>query len=489
MKFNLSRVRSRSLDRREFLQEMLVSSALAGVLTSGPLFIGASRQQAQAATLPREADVVVIGAGAAGIAAAQRIKASGSKVLVLEAARHAGGRCVTDMSAFGVPFDRGARWLHGPDTNPVARLARGVGAEIYPAASSQRMRIGRRQARAGELEEFLSALVRANRAIEEAAQGKADVAAGGVLPKDLEGWGASAAFVLGPLLCGKDLNDISAADYARAVKRGSAALCRQGLGTLMTRLAGDLPIAFETPATRINWSGRAMSVETKAGTIACRAIIVTVSSAVLSAGRIAFAPELPRRVTDAASGLSLGSFDHVALQIPGNPFDLERDDLIIEKADSARTAALAARIGGSDLYTIELAGPLGRDLSAQGEAAMEAFAREWVGKLFGGDGAKAIGKVQATRWNHDPLFGGAFSVAKVGASGARKVLMEPLGALHFAGEAAHETQWGTVGGAWESGLRAAEGALRRIGVLAASPQDKPPARAQRQQRQQRRTTP
>ncbi len=483
MKFNVSKAGARLLSRRAFLQNVVSTSALAAALNGGPSFIGMPWSGAQAAALPRDADVVVIGAGAAGIAAAQRIKASGRKVLVLEAARQAGGRCITDTSTFGAPFDRGARWLHGPDTNPVARLSRGAGVEIYPAASSQRVRIGRRQARASEVEEFLSALVRANRAIDEAAQGKADVAALSVMPKDLESWGPSAAFVLGPLMCGKDLNDISVMDYARALKRGSAALSRQGLGTLIARLAADLPIAYETPATRISWSGRALSVETKAGTIACRAIVVTVSNAVLSTGKIAFAPELPKRVLDAASNLSLGSFDHVALQIPGNPFDLERDDMIIEKADGARTAALAARIGGSDLYAVELAGSLGRDLSAQGEAAMEAFAREWIGKLFGSDALKSIGKVHATRWNHDPLIGGAFSMAKVGAQGARKILMEPLGALHFAGEAAHETQWGTVGGAWESGVRAAEGALRRIGALS-EPQEEKPATKKKTRRRE-----
>jgi hypothetical protein len=28
-----------------------------------------------------------------------------------------GGRCITDSSTFGVPFDRGARWIHNPETN------------------------------------------------------------------------------------------------------------------------------------------------------------------------------------------------------------------------------------------------------------------------------------------------------------------------------------------------------------------------------------
>jgi hypothetical protein len=58
-----------------------------------------------------------------------------------------------------------------------------------------------------------------------------------------------------------------------------------------------------------------------------------------------------------------------------------------------------------------------------------------------------------------------------------------LGALHFAGEAAHETQWGTVGGAWESGLRAAEGALRRIGALS-EPQEEKPATKKKTRRRE-----
>jgi hypothetical protein len=61
------------------------------------------------------------------------------------------------------------------------------------------------------------------------------------------------------------------------------------------------------------------------------------------------------------------------------------------------------------------------------------------------------------------------SAASPGGQPARKVLMEPLGSLFFAGDAAHETQWGTVGGAWESGERAADAALRKIGALKDTP--------------------
>ena len=59
---------------------------------------------------------------------------------------------------------------------------------------------------------------------------------------------------------------------------------------------------------------------------------------------------------------------------------------------------------------------------------------------------------------------GAFSAAAPGGQSARRTLMEPVhDAIWFAGEAVHETLWGTVGGAWESGERAADAVLHRLG--------------------------
>src|SRR5258708_7481567 len=161
-----------TMTRRGFL------SASAGLAMTPAL--GAT---AGAATLPREADIVVIGAGAAGIAAARRIMAANRKVIVVEAASQIGGRCQTDVTTFDVPFDRGARWMHNPETNPMIKLARSAGLEIMTAPTRQKIRIGRRNTRPGETEEFLAALGRANRAIDEASRGKLDTSCAAVLPK------------------------------------------------------------------------------------------------------------------------------------------------------------------------------------------------------------------------------------------------------------------------------------------------------------------
>ena len=452
-----------TLTRRHFL------SAAAGLATA-PAF----GWPARGAPLPREADIVVIGAGAAGIAAARRIAAAGRKAIVLEAANQPGGRCITDNATFGVPFDRGARWIHNPETNPMIRLGRAAGLEIMPAPSGQKIRIGRRNARAGETEEFLAALVKANRAIDEASR-KIDVSCASVMPKELGDWAGTAEFVLGASFAGKDLKDISVVDRVRAQDRNSAIACRQGLGTLIAKLAEQLPLALSTPASRIEWGSRDAVVQTPAGRITARAAVITVSSNVLASGNIRFAPDLPKRTLDAAARLGLGSYDHIALQLQGNPLGLARDDILIEQSSSTRTALLYANMGGSSLCSIDVGGSFGRDLSAQGEAAMVAFAIEWLTKMFGSDLTKAVIKSSATRWNASPHVQGAMSVAPPGAQSSRKVLGEPVGCMYFAGEATHETLWGTVDGAWESGERAAEAALRRIGALRDEPAKQAPA--------------
>jgi monoamine oxidase len=460
-----------TITRRDFLS---ASAALAAAPALGT--------GAWGAPLPREADIVVIGAGAAGIAAARRIQAANRKVIVVEAAGQAGGRCLTDTATFEVPFDRGARWLHNPDTNPIIKLARDAGLDIYSAPLGQKIRIGRRYARAGETEEFLAALVRANRAIDDASRGKADVSCAAALPKDLGDWAGTAEFVLGANATSKDLKDVSAIDKTRAQDRNAAIACRQGLGTLIAKLGEPLPLALSTPVSHVAWSGRDVTVETPAGKIAARAAIVTVSSNVLAAGNIKFTPDIPKRQLDAAGKLSLGSYDHIALQLPGNPLGLARDDIIIEQSSSTRTALLFGNMGGSSLCSIDVAGSFGRDLSSQGEPAMIAFAVEWLTKLFGSDIAASVKKSSATRWNAAPFALGAMSAAAPGAQPSRKILTEPIGSLFLAGEATHETLWGTVDGAWESGERAAEAALRRIGALRDAEPDAAPVRVPQHRR-------
>jgi monoamine oxidase len=450
------------LSRRRFLAASAASAASAGT-------------SAIAAT--GDFDVVIIGAGAAGIAAARRLAGTKARIAFIEASGRLGGRCVTDSSTFGVPFDRGAHWIHVPDLNPVTPLAMKSGFDIYPAPAEQRVRIGRRYARTGEMEDYLTATVRANRAIGDAGRGRQDVSCAQALPKDLGDWQPTIEFVLGPFGCAKDLAEVSALDFSRSVERNNDMFCREGFGALIAKLADGLPVQLSRPASLIDWSERnRIEIRTAKGLLVARTVIVTVSTGVLMSDKLKFEPELPRRYLDAIEKLRLGSYDHIALELPGNSLSLQRDELVFEKAGSARTAAILANISGTTLCTIEVAGKFGADLAASGEPAMVSFALDWLTSLYGADMRKAVKRTSATRWNHEPWTLGAFSAAAPGGQWARAALAEPVrDRIFFAGEATHETLWGTVGGAWASGERAADAVLRKLGIAATQPEPNRPA--------------
>ncbi len=464
-----------TLSRRSFL-------AAAGALTALPAL--------GAVPASGDVDIIIVGAGAAGIAAARRVAAAGQRFALLEAADHIGGRCVTDTETFGVPFDLGAHWLYTPASDPLAKLAGGTGLDLYAAPRGQKLRVGPRAAREGELEDFLAALVRSNRAIREAARGKADAAAARALPSNLRDWRQTVEFVLGPFHSSKDLTQISALDFSRSAERELADFCRRGLGTLLAKLAAGLPVQRSRPVRSIEWL-KTLQVETDKDLLRARAVIVTASTGVLASGKIKFVPELPDRWRNAFAALSLGSYDHIGLELLGNPFGLQADDLVFEKSSSNRTAALLARVSGTDLHVVSVGGAFGRELSAQGRDAMAAFAVEWLASIFGTDIKNKVGRSRATRWDAEPWILGASSAASPGNQDARRALTAPLRErVWFAGEAAHETLYGTVGGAWESGARAAEAALRAIGAIKAPGVEKrhakPEPRHQDRRRRRRR---
>jgi monoamine oxidase len=448
----------RRLSRRSFLASSAAALAAAPAL--------AAPRPAPAPEVPRSGwvDAVVVGAGAAGIAAGRRLAAAGKRFVVLEAADQVGGRCITDTKTFGVPYDRGAHWIYAADINPLAKLAMQSGFDIYQAPPGQRMRIGRRYAREGEMEDFLASLVRANTAIADAAR-KSDVACTQVLPKDLGEWRQTIEFVLGPYGCTKELADVSVADFSRSGERDNSAFCRQGFGALLAKLAAPLPLLLATPVKTVEWWSRSrIEIDTPKGQFKTEAVIITVSTNVLTGGKIKLAPDLPKRHLDAAMKLKLGSRDHVALELTGNPLGLRADELVFEKSDNRQTAAIFGNMSGSTICVIDVGGNFGRDLSAKGEPAMIDFAITWLGGLYGTDIKSAVKRRHATRWNNEPWVLGATSAAAPGAQSARKTLAEPLSnRIFLAGEATHETLWGTVNGAWESGERAGNAVVKLLG--------------------------
>lgn len=224
--------------------------------------------------LPRDADVVVIGAGVAGIAAARKIAAAGRRVVVIEATSRIGGRCVTDTATFDAPFDRGARWLHLPD-GIRSQSSRARRFDLYPAPQGQKIRIGRRDARASETEDFLTTLVRVNRAIGDASRGgRADVAADTVIPRDARRMGADTRLCCALYDRRGFARDIGHRSRPRRRAQSSLVL-PSGSGRADRRSFSEpVPFILSTPVSRIAWRDNGADIETSAGKVAARTVIV-----------------------------------------------------------------------------------------------------------------------------------------------------------------------------------------------------------------------
>lgn len=162
----------------------------------------------QAFAQPTNPDVVVIGAGAAGIAAARRLIADGKSVIVIEAADRFGGRAYTESTTFGVPYDQGAAWLQGPSGLPFVETAREKGyGLVYHDRAEETFFVGNRRATDAEWAAYGTAYDR----IEAAIYGKSDAAAADHIPADLA-YSATVQSWIGPMDHGVDFADLSPGD-------------------------------------------------------------------------------------------------------------------------------------------------------------------------------------------------------------------------------------------------------------------------------------
>jgi hypothetical protein len=189
---------------------------------------------------------------------------------------------------------------------------------------------------------------------------------------------------------------------------------------------------------------------------------------------------LPKRTLDALAGLTLGTRDRLVFELAGNPFGFDDDQRVIFRTGDGRTIALVGRVGGSDLAFAEFSGRFGLEMSNAGNAAMADFVGEVLASHFGAESKKHMGRFEVVRWSREPWILGAGSVAAPGSGANRRLLAEPIhDRIFLAGEAIHENWWGTVAGAWVSGERAADAALRLIDRPAPVPQQRAPRRKAR----------
>lgn len=406
-------------------------------------------------------DVVVIGAGAAGLAAGRRLVEAGREVVVVEAADHVGGRCVTDSKTFPIPFDRGGSWLHCATANPLTPIARDLGFTIVEDDHAPRLvSADGRMLSAQEIADYAAYSDAAFEAIHAAGEAGRDIPATELLPdspyrhcvESVMSWIHSV-----------DASGVSTLDFSRFVEAEGEWLLREGLGSVVARHGADVPVVLSTPVSEIDLSGAAPRIVTAEGAISAKAAIVTVSTGVLAADRIRFTPELPDWKRQAIDDLPCGVLNKAVLLFDGGFPDASEGDRYSYFPSAGQGMGVRLNYLGSDLAMCFFGGSFGIGLEEAGPGTATDFALEGLTAAFGSDLRKRLVKSDETRWWTNPHTLGAYSGAKPGRADARGELAKPLdGRLFFAGEATTPEWQATVAGAHLTGIRAAEEALAAL---------------------------
>ena len=410
------------------------------------------------------ADAVVVGAGAAGIAAARRLHDAELDVLLIDAANRLGGRAHSVRSG-DIVLDRGCGWLHSARRNPWTDLAEQQGLTVDRSPTNWGTQWRDLGFSPDERQAFGAAWERWEKKARAALDGP-DFPLSAFVNSD-DPWrpmmDAISGYVNGAPLAAVSLHDWAAYDDASTDDNWAV---REGYGTLVARHAQGVPVRLDTKVVRIDHSRPLIGVETSRGRIETRRVIVCVPTTILARQGITFDPPLPDKHA-AAAALPLGLADKLFLRVDGAA--LPRNGHLIGDPHKACTGSYRLSPFGWPIIECFFGGDCAEALEAESDAGAAAFAIDELAALLGADWRPRLTPIARTRWRQETHIGGSYSHALVGAAGQRTVLAEPVdNRLFFAGEACSRHDFSTAHGALETGILAAEAVLAAAAAAGAS---------------------
>ncbi len=470
------------MKRRRFLYS-LMSGALLGCAptvateSSAPQIV---KKNAAVATSATNYDVIVVGAGIAGLAAAQAIKAAGKRVVVIEARSRVGGR-IWSWRNWGKPIELGANWIHTKTGNPLVNLAKqaGVSTTSDPEEAGDERLIDTVNGTSLTGSALESHYTRAYDIIESA------VARGDNLDTDV-----SLRASINQVSAFKQLNatnkrlfesmlaQIVDDEYAiesekvslfgyeeeNAAYTGSDLFVNGGYDGIATHVAKGLTIIQNTVVTKIAWGKSGVTVTAGSKAWQAKAVIVTLPLGVLKANKVTFTPALPSNYQTAINQLATGVLNRCILKFDTAFWGDTYSTFTIVGNDPHQWYQMIPLNGPYGIPALAAfnAGSQARALEAKTDAQLTAEMTAIVQKAFGTK--KISNGMVATRWGSDPYALGAYSYVPVGSPiRARTVLATPVSAqLAFAGEAYTNTDPSTVHGAYNSGRAAASAILKTL---------------------------
>ena len=401
--------------------------------------------------------VVIIGAGAAGIAAAKRLQKNHVSFCLIEAGNHVGGRAVTEILEDGRPFDLGCHWMHSASLNPFVNIADSLGIQYqkrigYGLTHIVSNGVQLKKEDKASVEKLLAD--NSQRMTKLWAEGQ-DISVMDALGEDREWASISDYFTV--LETSSDVDQVSIGDLINYHDTNENWPVIDGYGALIQRWAADVPVALDTRAKEIHWGGGTVRVTTTKGDIRASRVILTVSTSVLSSGTIRFVPGLPERKKTAIASLPLGNYNRIRLKISSNAFDKDTPERIIALSAGEPPMALSIRPYNFDCVVGIVGGRYADWLERLGSSASTSAVETCLSNVFGNDILKRVTGDRQSAWRGNPFVRGAYSAALPGQFFQRARLAEPIDdKLYFAGEATSINHFCTCHGAMMTGDRAAK---------------------------------
>jgi monoamine oxidase len=416
--------------------------------------------------------IIVIGAGLAGLAAADSLAAAGYDVVLIEARDRIGGRVWTDRS-LGLALDMGASWIHGVKNNPIAQLAADASAalsdkfdydnvEVYDASGTSDGMADDIYARFSTVfESYVDRYLQHNP--------KAPVQA---LFDD--GWDKGDFDFLTHQQLDFLINTDVEHEYATDAKElsvramdegedlpGGDVIFPQGYDAITNYLADGLSIHTESIVSAIDYDINGVRVVTNTGDYFAGRVIVTVPLGVLKAKAIIFNPALAEQKQKAIDRLGMGVLNKVWLKFPTMFWEQDKDrdtiSYIGQKKGYFSEWVNAFKFAKQPVLLGFNAGEYGAAIELKSDQEITDEAMTVLRTIYG-EAIPNPEAVKISRWQSDPFSYGSYSFMKVGSSSKhREHLAKPIiNRVFFAGEATSIDFPATTQGAYYSGVRAAE---------------------------------
>lgn len=412
-----------------------------------------------------DVDVIVIGAGIAGLAAAKKLVGLGYSVVVLEATSQIGGRIRTDRS-LGAAFDLGAGWIHGPKGNPISKLAKQAKAstfvtedESYRVYSANGKKISE-QTIAKKYNQLGGIYKRIDQRFDQ--DQPLDKAISRVSKKGLKdpvlNWMASAYTEFDT---GGPLTDLSAYYFDEdKVYPGKDTVFPQGFDQILEPLAEGLDIRLNNPVLSVEYEeGDGAAVTTPQGTYESYFVICTVPLGVLKKQAITFDPPLPKSHQRPIDQIAMGSVTKLALKFDKAYWPRKTQYFgFLSEPRGRWNYFLNYRTFSQENILVALSvGAYARVADAMDDETMVADCMEVLRTMFGSDLPAPVASV-ATRWSQDPWTLGAYSYTNVGTKpdDFEKLAKPIANTILLAGEHTNFDYHSTTHGAYLSGMAAAQ---------------------------------